>query len=150
MSDENKTDDGYLLSRAISALRTLGSSQSEGWDVIREFWEELANGGIDRQDAAYWAEEIAERVVMNVLNAKSQDRPRKALTALGLHGAAGNHWKERDHVKMREEFGALAKEAGHSFTSTRREVAQRMLNTGYFEGLSVEQVIKAIDYIKSQ
>ncbi len=149
MSDENKADDGYLLNRAIAALRTLGSSQSEGWDVIREFWEELANGRIDQQDAAYWAQEIAERVVMNVMSAGPQDRPRKALAAIGLVAVAGDHRKEREYIQMYEEFRALAETEGRRFALTREEFAEQMLERGDFEGLSVEQTKKAIDYIKS-
>ena len=140
--------EGYLLSQAISALRTVGSGVGDGWSYIREYWEMLAEGGTDPLDAASWAEEIAKRVVRDVLKAEPEERPKKALVALGLVGVERGHRKEREYVYLYEDFRLLAKEAGHSSAATRRQFAQQMLDGGYFEGLSVEQAMNSIDYIK--
>lgn len=143
-----KTDDGYLFSCALGALNTLGNSGSDGWSQIREFWEALAREQIDDEDAARWAQEIAKRVVDNVLDADPLDRPRQALKALGLVGIEQDHRKEREYILMFEEFRSIAEQSSEGFKLSRRDFAQRMLNGGYFEGLEVEQAMHRIDYIK--
>lgn len=150
MSGQSNNDsDGYLISQALQALRVAGSSNSDGWTAIREYWVVLAKGGADPFEAARWAGEIATRVVTGVFEAEPDGRPRAALKALGLIGVEGEHRKERDYILLREEFQELTKEAGRTAAKlTRKEFAQAMLNSGFFEGLSVGQAMKAIDHIK--
>lgn len=148
MSAKNENDDGQLLSRALSSLRAGGSNAGDGWTPVRVLWKALADGDIDELDAARWAREIATRIVEKVLDADAQDRPRLALAALGLIGVERDHWREREHVRMYEDFRILAEEDGQKFSLSRRQLAQQMLNKGFFDGLSVQQAVDAIDYIK--
>lgn len=148
MTPENESDDGLMLSRALSSLRAAGSTAADGWTPVRAFWKALADGNIDERDSASWAREIATRVVQKVLDAEAQDRPRLALAALGLIGVERDHWSEREYVRMYEDFSVLAAEDGQRFSLSRRQLAQQMLNNGFFDGLSVQQAVDAIDYIK--
>lgn len=151
MTEQSDTDaDGFLFYKALHELRVLGSSKNEGWHHIRDYWKVLAGGGADPMDAAQWAQEIALRVVKDVLDAQPDHRRAAALRALGLVGVEGDHRKERDYVLLHEEFGRLAEEAGRKFTpKTRRQFARHMLDSGYFEGLSDKQAMAAIDHIKT-
>jgi len=148
VSAKNEKDDGLLLSRALSTLRAVGSSAGDGWAPVRAFWKALAEGDVDELDAARWAREIAERVVMTVLDAEPQDRPRRALSALGLIGVERDHWREREYIRMYEDFRTLAQKDGRKFSLSRRQLAEQMLNNGLFDGLSVQQAVDAIDHIK--
>ena len=150
MSAENNPDDGYFLHKALWDLSHVATSKGDGWSYIREFWEALANGSVDERDAALWAREIAKRVVYGVLAAPPQERPKRTMAALGFVGPERGHRRERDHVEMSEEFRVLAEANGRRRGTSRRQFAQGMLDRGYFEGLSVEQAMKAIDYVKSE
>jgi hypothetical protein len=148
MSTESDPDDGYFLHRALSDLEHVATSTGDGWSTIREFWEALAEGNVDDLLAAQWAQEIAKRVVRDVLGAQPQERPKRAMTALGFVGNERIHQKEREHLQIWAEFRDLVDEDKRHLAPTRRQRARQMLNSGYFEGYSEQQVMKAIDYIE--
>lgn len=148
MSKDAKGGDGYFLHRALSSLHTVGSSEGNGWNTIREFWEALALGHVDELEAACWAQEIARRVVRDVLSAEAQERPKRALASIGLVGVEGTHLKESQYLQMYEEFRELVDEDKRSSRPTRRKLAEQMLKAGYFKGNSVHQAMNAIEYIQ--
>lgn len=148
MSAESDPVDGYFLHRALSDLNHVATSKGDGWSTIREFWEALAEGNVDDLLAAQWAEEIAKRVVRDVLGAQPQERPKRAMAALGFVGPERIHQKEREHLQISAEFGELVDEDKRHLTPTRRERARTMLSSGFFEGYSEQQIMKAIDYIE--
>ena len=147
MSAENDPDDGYFLYRALSDLDHVATSAGDGWSTIREFWEALAEGNVDDHSAAQWAQEIAKRVVRDVLDAQPQERPKRAMAALGLVGTERIHQRERKHLQLHAKFGDLVDEDKHQFP-TMRNRAKQMLDSGYFKGYSEEQAMKAIEYIE--
>jgi hypothetical protein len=148
MSAKNEPGDGYLLYRALSDLRHVAAGTGDGWTTIRQFWEALAGGNVDDLSAAQWAQEIAKRVVRDVLGAQPQERPKRAMVALGLVGAERIHQREREHLQMLAEFGELVDEDTRQLRPTRRTLAKYMLDNGYFKGLKEAQAMKAIEYIE--
>ena len=148
MSAENDPGDGYFLYRALSDLDHVAAGTGDGWSTIREFWEALAKGNVDDLSAAQWAQEIAKRIVHDVLPAPLQQRPKRAMAALGFVGAERIHQKEREHLQMWAEFRELVYEDKRKLAPTRRKRARQMLDSGYFEGHSEQQVMKAIEYIQ--
>lgn len=151
MSDETSWSEGYFLHQALSSLETVGSSKGDGWTTIREFWEALAKGDVDREDAAQWAQAIAERVVkQNVFSAEAKERPERALAALGLVGVQGKYRREREYIQMLKEFGELVDEADRPLRIKGRGLAKHMMNNGYFEGKEEQQAIKAIEHIEKR
>lgn len=148
MSAESDPVDGYFLHRALSDLEHVATSTGDGWSTIREFWEALAEGKVDDLSAAQWAQEIAKRIVHDVLPAPPQQRPKRAMAALGFFGAERIHQKEREYLQMSAEFGELVDREKRHLAPTRRQRARQMLNSGHFEGYSEQQVMKAIDYIE--
>lgn len=150
MSDQSESDDGYMFHLAITALRSVGSSEGSGWAHIREFWVALADGTVRDDEAAQWARAIAERLVRDVFHAEPGQRSAKALVSIGLVGVEGKHNTEREYLHMRDEFRALAQEDGRNSRTTRRQLARLMQRNGYFEGISENQAMKVIDYLRSQ
>ena len=149
MSNEEIGDDGYFLHRALWSLRNVGSSNGDGWSNIHDFWEALAKGDVDDEEAATWAREIAKRVVdYNVFGVEANERPKKALASLGLVGSEGKHHREREYLEMFRDFRDLADQSTRHLWPSRRTIAQQMLRSGYFEGLTEEKAMKAIEYIQ--
>lgn len=149
MSDEVIGDDGYFLHRALWSLRNVGSSKGDGWSTIREFWEALAKGDVDDKEAARWAREIALRVVgQNVFGVEARERPRRALASLGLVGFEGTHREESEHLQMLAEFSELIDEDKRHLQPTRRRIAQQMIKSGYFQGMTEQQAMKSIENIQ--
>ncbi len=148
MSTENDPGDGYFLYRALSDLGHVAAGTGDGWSTIRKFWEALAEGNVDDLSAAQWGREIAKRVVHDVLCAPPQERPKRAMAALGLVGAERIHQREREHLQMWAEFRELVDEDKRQLAPTRRKRARQMLDSGYFEGQSEQQVMKAIEYME--
>ena len=148
MSAESDPVDGYFLHRALSDLRHVAAGTGDGWSTIRQFWEALAEGNVDDLSAAQWAQEIAKRIVHDVLPAPPQERPKRAMAALGFFGAERIHQKEREYLQMWAEFGELVDKDKRHSAPTRRKRAREMLSSGFFEGYSEQQAMKAIEYIE--
>lgn len=141
--------DGYFSHRALSSLRSVGSGEGDGWSNIREYWTALADGDVDDREAARWAQEIAKRVVRDVLSVDdAQERQRRALASLGLVGVEGAHAKEREYLKMYAEFAELVDEDKRHLRPTRRRITQQMLDGGYFKGLTEKQAMNAVANIQ--
>lgn len=154
MDFESQPDDGYKLHLALEALRTLGSSDGQGWAPIREIWSSIAAGRLCAMDAASWARAIAQRITEDVLDAEPEERARRALKAIGLVGIQRNDWAERRALKLLLDFEGLAV-APENFTGKpirngrRKRLLEYMRAHGFYSGCTDMEAMKRIDRLET-
>lgn len=133
--------------------RELDKAEKFDRGPIDHIWRELALGKLDERSAAIWAELIAKRVALLVLNderndfrsgwfgddsslnhAQCKDREDRAILAIGLSGNPNlNYFEERD-VKFYLEFNELALEANPPETLVSK-ILHFMLKRGHYSQL---------------
>ncbi len=87
--------------RALAAIEFDGKVQRDRVDPI---WRAIAADLLNDEDAARWARRIAQNVVCDVLDDKSQDRDDRALKALGLYGANQHDYRAEKTLEVILEF----------------------------------------------
>ena len=138
-----------LALEAIDALRSFDPDKKKPDrgppDTI---WRAIDAGVLSDENTVKWARIVAADVVKNVIDNKadSQDRPKRALLALKLHGPGGQHYIEKRALELIlgwERFRALLN--GHTYTvPTPAEAANTLKKAGHFEALTPREVTNII------
>lgn len=137
---------------ALEAIYALRSFDPDRKRPVRgpsdTIWRAIDAGVLSDEDTVKWARIIAAGVVKNVIDNKAdpQDRPRRALSALRLHGPGGQNYTEKralDLILGCERYRALLN--GRTYIlPTPAEAADLLKKDGYFEALTTREVTNII------
>jgi hypothetical protein len=146
MNDED--EHGYYLMKACQELDRLDEGQVPQRGPIDEIWRRIAEGKLSEAAAAAWALTIAERVVRDVIDDRNpaEERPKRALKALGFFGAIDKNYKERDALEILITFDRLAFNLGlQRRRMTRKKKLTWMRAQGFYEGVPDHAAMQRID-----
>ena len=146
MNDDG--DDGHYLMRACQELDRLDDDQLPQRGPIDDIWRRIADGRISQAAASAWAVTIAERIVRDVIDDRNppEERPKRALKALGFYGAIYKNFNERDALDMFLAFDLLASSLErHGRRPTRAEKLAWMRTQGFYKGVPDSAAMQRID-----
>ena len=151
MSDED--EDGYYLMKACAELDRLDKDQVSQRGPIDEIWRRIAEGKMSDAAAAAWALTIAERVIRDVIDDRKppEERPKRALKALGFFGVIDKNYKEREALEQFCSFDQLASALDlRKGRASRQEKLIWMRSQGFYEGVSDSAAKQRIDGLEEK
>jgi hypothetical protein len=111
------------------------------------FWAAVADGSALVDDTLAWAQQVARRVVADVVNGPDRDAAPAALKAIGFYGRIDKHRTARDYLALIAEFDVLD-EQGNPLPPERLPASQwlRLLRrAGHLAGVPDKTAINQIN-----
>ena len=149
MSEEDT--DSYCLMIACQELDRLDADEKPLRTPIDDIWRRIAQGGLSEAATAAWALTIAERVVRDVINDRNppEERPKRALKALGFFGVIDKNYKEREALNQFLAFDRLSSKLCPSRSrATREEKLTWMRAQGFYDGVPDSAAKQRIDALE--